>query len=73
MSAQAEKRNAAKAMDRARGRVLLIADDDQTRFVEVVTARGINVVGVANGAAALVSLQRSRPHVVVAKIGRAHV
>src|SRR5256885_2499120 len=53
-------------MDRARGRVLLIADDDQTRFVEVVTARGINVVGVANGAAALVSLQRSRPHVGVA-------
>ncbi|HEY8410772.1 MAG TPA: GGDEF domain-containing response regulator [Pyrinomonadaceae bacterium] len=45
---------------------MLIADDDQTRFVEAVTARGINVVGVANGAAALVSLQRSRPHLVVA-------
>jgi hypothetical protein len=34
--------------------------------VEAVTARGINVVGVANGTAALVSLQRSRPHLVVA-------
>jgi diguanylate cyclase (GGDEF)-like protein len=66
MSARAEKRNTAKTTDRSRGRVLLIADDDQTRFVEVVTARGINVVGVANGAAALVSLQRSRPHLVVA-------
>jgi len=66
MSARAEKRNSAKTNDRARGRVLLIADDDQTRFVEAVTARGINVVGVANGAAALVSLQRSRPHLVVA-------
>jgi diguanylate cyclase (GGDEF)-like protein len=66
MSARAEKRNTAKSTDRSRGRVLLIADDDQTRFVEVVTARGINVVGVANGAAALVSLQRSRPHLVVA-------
>jgi diguanylate cyclase (GGDEF)-like protein len=66
MSARAEKRNTAKSTDRSRGRVLLIADDDQTRFVEAVTARGINVVGVANGAAALVSLQRSRPHLVVA-------
>ena len=66
MSARAEKRNLAKPADRSRGRVLLIADDDQTRFVEAVTARGINVVGVANGAAALVSLQRSRPHLVVA-------
>src|SRR5690242_1214167 len=66
MRARAEKRNASKANDRARGRVLLIADDDQTRFVEAVTACGINVVGVANGAAALVSLQRSRPHLVVA-------
>ena len=66
MSARAEKRNTPKSTDRSRGRVLLIADDDQTRFVEAVTARGINVVGVANGAAALVSLQRSRPHLVVA-------
>ena len=66
MTARAEKRNTSKAAERARGRVLLIADDDQTPFVEAVTARGINVVGVANGAAALVSLQRSRPHLVVA-------
>lgn len=66
MSARAEKRNTSKTTDRSRGRVLLIADDDQTRFVQAVTERGINVVGVANGAAALVSLQRSRPHVVVA-------
>ena len=66
MSARAEKRNLAKPNDRSRGRVLLIADDDQSRFVEAVTACGINVVGVANGAAALISLQRSRPHLVVA-------
>jgi PleD family two-component response regulator len=66
MSARAEKRNTIKANDRARGRVLLIADDDQTQFVEAVTSRGMNVVGVASGAAALVSLQRSRPHLVVA-------
>src|SRR5205085_8882454 len=66
MSAPAEKRNAARVSERLRGRVLLIADDDQGRFVEAVAARGINVVGVSNGAAALVSLQRSRPHLVVA-------
>ncbi len=66
MSARAEKRNSAKTADRSRGRVLLIADDDQARFVEAITARGMNVAGVSNGAAALVSLQRSRPHVVVA-------
>jgi diguanylate cyclase (GGDEF)-like protein len=46
--------------------VLLITDDNQTAFVEAITARGINVVGVASGAAAMVSLQRSRPHLVVA-------
>ena len=46
--------------------MLLIADDDQQRFVEAVTARGMTVAGVAGGAAAFVSLQRSRPHVVVA-------
>ena len=66
MSARAEKRNSAKTNERARGRVLLITDDNQTAFVEAITARGINVVGVANGAAAMVSLQRSRPHLVVA-------
>ena len=66
MSVRAEKRNAAKTNERARGRVLLITDDNQTAFVEAITARGINVVGVASGAAAMVSLQRSRPHLVVA-------
>lgn len=66
MSARAEKRNSAKTNERARGRVLLISDDNQTAFVEAIAERGINVVGVANGAAAMVSLQRSRPHLVVA-------
>jgi diguanylate cyclase (GGDEF)-like protein len=66
MSARAEKRNSAKTNERSRGRVLLITDDNQAPFVEAITARGINVVGVANGAAAMVSLQRSRPHLVVA-------
>jgi diguanylate cyclase (GGDEF)-like protein len=66
MRARAEKRITPKVADRSRGRVLLIADEDQGEFIEAVGSRGINVVGVSNGAAALVSLQRSRPHLVVA-------
>src|SRR5262245_27094871 len=54
--------------DRSRGRVLVIADEDQSRLIETLDKRGIEVVGVSNGAAALVSLQRSRPHLVIANL-----
>lgn len=66
MTPRAEKRTIIKAGDRSRGRVLMIADDDQAQFVEAVVLRGIDVVGVSNGAAAMVSLQRTRPHLVIA-------
>jgi diguanylate cyclase (GGDEF)-like protein len=52
--------------DRSRGRVLVIADEDPSKLIQTLDKRGIEVVGVSNGAAALVSLQRSRPHLVVA-------
>ena len=65
MSARAEKRNLAKPNDRLRGRVLLIADD-RTQFVESLNDRGIDVFGVSNGTAAIVSLTRTRPHLVIA-------
>src|SRR5262245_1079719 len=52
--------------DRSRGRVLVIADEDPSKLVQTLDKRGIEVVGVSNGAAALISLQRSRPHLVVA-------
>ncbi|PWT88467.1 MAG: hypothetical protein C5B55_13020 [Blastocatellia bacterium] len=52
--------------DRSRGRVLVIADEDQSSLIETLNKRRIEVVGVANGTAALVALQRSRPHLVVA-------
>lgn len=68
MTARAEKKNKPIAGDRSRGRVLLITDDDQSQFIEAIAERGIDVVGVSNGAAALVSLQRARPHLVVADI-----
>src|SRR5262245_62682065 len=66
MASQVGKRNNTKSNDRSRGRVLLIADDDQGGFIDALAARGIEVVGVSSGAAALVSLQRTRPHIVVA-------
>jgi diguanylate cyclase (GGDEF)-like protein len=68
MTARAEKKHNAKSGDRSRGRVLLITDEDQSHFVEAIAGRGIDVVGVSNGAAALVSLQRSRPHLVIADV-----
>jgi diguanylate cyclase (GGDEF)-like protein len=45
--------------------VLLIADD-RTQFVENLNDRGIDVFGVSNGTAAIVSLTRTRPHLVIA-------
>src|SRR6185503_12898998 len=64
MSAHAEKKQ--KSAARARGRVLLITDDDLSSLIETLAARQIEVVGVSTGTAALVSLQRSRPHLVIA-------
>lgn len=68
MTARAEKKDKQKAGDRSRGRVLLITDDDQSQFIEAIADRGVDVVGVSNGAAALVSLQRTRPHLVIADV-----
>ena len=68
MTARAETKHKPKAGDRSRGRVLLITDEDQSQFIEAIADRGIDVVGVSNATAALVSLQRSRPHLVVADI-----
>jgi diguanylate cyclase (GGDEF)-like protein len=45
--------------------VLLIADD-RAQFIETLRDRGIDVFGVSNGTAAIVSLTRTRPHLVIA-------
>ena len=68
MSARAEKKDR-PTVGRGRGRVLLITDDDLSSLIETLSARSIEVVGVSTGTAALVSLQRSRPHVVIANPG----
>ena len=69
MTAHAKRKTAAVARDRTRGRVLLITDGDLSAYAGALTSRGIEVVGVSSGTAALVSLQRSRPHVVIANPG----
>jgi DNA-binding NtrC family response regulator len=68
MSSRAEKEPITRPSERARGRVLVIADDKHPQFTEAVTAKGIDVFGVSNGAAAIVSLTRTRPHLVIADI-----
>ncbi len=54
---------------RGRGRVLLITDKLLTLPVHSMESAGMEIVGVVNGAAALVSLQRTRPHIVIADNG----
>jgi diguanylate cyclase (GGDEF)-like protein len=66
MTAQTEKRSGSNTKDRSRGRVLIVADEEQTLLIEALALRKIDVVGVSTATAALVSLQRSRPHIVVA-------
>jgi diguanylate cyclase (GGDEF)-like protein len=65
MSAFAEQK-APEKRTRARGRVLLVSDHEQINLVARLEAQGIDVVGVSTGTAAIISLQRSRPHLVVA-------
>jgi diguanylate cyclase (GGDEF)-like protein len=65
MTPRAEKEPTTRPSDRSRGRVLLIADD-RAQFVETLNGRGIDVFGVSNGTAAIVSLTRTRPHLVIA-------
>lgn len=66
MTPRPEKDPVTKPSERARGRVLLIAADKQPEFVDTLSERGIDVFGVSNGAAAMVSMTRTRPHLVVA-------
>jgi diguanylate cyclase (GGDEF)-like protein len=66
MTPQPEREPITRPSERSRGRVLLIAEDKQPQFVEDLSLRGIDIFGVSNGAAAMVSLTRTRPHLVIA-------
>jgi diguanylate cyclase (GGDEF)-like protein len=66
MTPRPEKEPITRPSERARGRVLFIAADKQERFIDAVSLKGIDVFGVSNGAAAMVSMTRTRPHLVIA-------
>ena len=66
MTARPDKEPITRPSERSRGRVLLIADDNREQFVETLSVKGIDVFGVSNGTAAVVSLTRTRPHLVIA-------
>jgi diguanylate cyclase (GGDEF)-like protein len=59
-------RRSKSVSSRDRGRVLLVTEDQNNVPTSLFESSGLGVVGVSTGAAALVSLQRSRPHLVIA-------
>ncbi len=67
MSATAPTTDKQLACSRDQGRVLLVTDDPATSVYSAeLENAGFAVVGVSSGAKALVALQHTRPHVVVA-------
>jgi diguanylate cyclase (GGDEF)-like protein len=66
MKAKAQKEKRTETSARERGRVLLISDEPGAIDPEPLISAGLEVVGVSAGPAALISMRRSRPHVVVA-------
>jgi diguanylate cyclase (GGDEF)-like protein len=66
LKAKAQKEKSGEKASRDSPRVLLITDDPQVPLRESLESAGLEVVGVCAGAAALISLQRSRPQLVIA-------
>ena len=58
----------ASAETRDRGRVLIIAEESSVQYQAALEAAGLEIVGVTAGAAALVSLRRARPQLVIANV-----
>jgi two-component system cell cycle response regulator len=67
MSATARISEERRRTTREQGRVLLVADDSAvSEYAAALEQAGFVVAGVAGGARALIALQRTRPHLVVA-------
>ncbi len=66
MKAKAQKEKSGQTAPRERGRVLIVTDEPEAVDPGPLKAAELEIVGVCGGTAALVSLQRSRPHVVIA-------
>jgi diguanylate cyclase (GGDEF)-like protein len=66
MSAGTAREISEQANSREQGRVLVVTDEPQrAASLDALTRAGLAVVGVASGAAAIVALRKSRPHVVI--------
>ena len=68
MPAQAKDKRSIEKDARKRGRVLLITDEAAPAQAQALESIGLEVAGVSTGTAAMVSLQRSRPHLVIASV-----
>jgi diguanylate cyclase (GGDEF)-like protein len=69
MSATARETTNEKQRSRDQGRVLLVTDEPSiAAYGAALEQAGFMVVGVTGGAAALVSLSRTRPHIVIVDI-----
>lgn len=66
MSAPSQQKAPVNTAARDRGRVLVLTEEPSDFLLQTLEEIGLEVVGVSRGSAALVSLQRSRPHIVVA-------
>jgi two-component system cell cycle response regulator len=54
---------------RDQGRILLVSDDPDIGIDKSILERaGFSIAGVASGAAALVALRKTRPHVIIASV-----
>jgi diguanylate cyclase (GGDEF)-like protein len=66
MSATAQVTSNEKLHARDQGRVLLVTDEpSRATYSTALESAGFSVVGIAGGVAALISLRRTRPHMVV--------
>jgi|SRR5687768_5588319 len=66
MSARAEAPNSSNENARDQGRILLVTDEPDRTVIAGLERAGYVMVGVSPSTAALVSLSRTRPHVVIA-------
>lgn len=66
MSAPSQDRRSVETSTRTRGRVLLIFEERPDPLVKALEQTQLEIVAITKGTAALISLQRSRPHIVIA-------
>ena len=66
MSAIARATSDERLHARDQGRVLLVTDEPaRAAYAAALESAGLTVVGIAGGVAALISLRRARPHIVI--------